>query len=100
MTTSAQVLRHRAAGDRPPGPPDVAGWHAMPAPCVLILSAAIGEGHDLPARFLAAGLETAGARARVEDGLNAMGPFLEGLALSGSPFASRWGGLLFDLEYV
>jgi UDP-N-acetylglucosamine:LPS N-acetylglucosamine transferase len=72
----------------------------MAAPRVLILSAAIGEGHDLPARFLAAGLETAGADARIEDGLHAMGPFLEGLAMSASPFASRWGGLLFDFEYV
>jgi len=67
---------------------------------VLILSAAIGEGHDLPARFLAAGLDEAGARAEVADGLHAMGPFLERLALSGSPFASRWGGYMFDVEYA
>jgi UDP-N-acetylglucosamine:LPS N-acetylglucosamine transferase len=72
----------------------------MPAPRVLILSAAIGEGHDLPARFLAAGLQDAGAVARVEDGLRAMGPFLERLAMSGSPFHSWWGGHLFDVEYV
>jgi processive 1,2-diacylglycerol beta-glucosyltransferase len=72
----------------------------MARPRVLILSAAIGEGHDLPARFLAAGLERAGTEARIEDGLNAMGPFLEGLALTASPFTLRWGGLLFDLEYV
>ena len=72
----------------------------MAAPRVLILSAAIGEGHDLPARFLAAGLEAAGADARIEDGLHAMGPFLEGLAISGSPFESRWGGMLFDVEHV
>jgi processive 1,2-diacylglycerol beta-glucosyltransferase len=72
----------------------------MAAPRVLILSAAIGEGHDLPARFLAAGLATAGAHARIEDGLRAMGPFLERLALSGSPFGCRWGGGLFDVEHV
>ena len=72
----------------------------MAAPRVLILSAAIGEGHDLPARFLAAGLESAGARAIVADGLHAMGPFLERLALSGSPFHSPWGGYLFDVEYA
>jgi UDP-N-acetylglucosamine:LPS N-acetylglucosamine transferase len=72
----------------------------MAAPRVLILSAAIGEGHDLPARFLAGGLETAGAETRIEDGLHAMGPFLEGLAFSGSPFESRWGGLLFDVEHA
>jgi processive 1,2-diacylglycerol beta-glucosyltransferase len=72
----------------------------MAAPRVLILSAAIGEGHDLPARFLAAGLEAAGAEARIEDGLKAMGPFLDGLAFSASPFESRWGGVLFDLEHA
>src|SRR5919199_5506927 len=72
----------------------------MAAPRVLLLSAAIGEGHDLPARFLAAGLEAAGARAEIADGLHAMGPFLERLALSGSPFHSRWGGYLFDAEYA
>jgi hypothetical protein len=72
----------------------------MAAARVLILSAAIGEGHDLPARFLAAGLEAAGARAEVADGLHAMGPFLERLALSGSPFHSRWGGYVFDVEYA
>jgi len=67
---------------------------------VLILSAAIGEGHDLPARILAADLEAAGAAARIEDGLHAMGPFLERLGLSGSPFQSAWGGRLFDAEYA
>jgi processive 1,2-diacylglycerol beta-glucosyltransferase len=67
---------------------------------VLVLSAAIGEGHDLPARFLATGLEAAGARAEIADGLHAMGPFLERLALSGSPFGSRWGGYVFDAEYA
>jgi processive 1,2-diacylglycerol beta-glucosyltransferase len=78
----------------------MAGRAVTAPPRVLVLSAAIGEGHDLPARFLAAGLQRAGAAARIADGLNAMGPFLEGLALSGSPFASRWGGLLFDVEYA
>jgi UDP-N-acetylglucosamine:LPS N-acetylglucosamine transferase len=70
------------------------------APRVLILSAAIGEGHDLPARFLADGLEGAGAQPQIRDGLKAMGPFLEALALSGSPFQSRWGGVLFDVEHA
>jgi processive 1,2-diacylglycerol beta-glucosyltransferase len=72
----------------------------MPEPHVLILSAAIGEGHDLPARILAADFEAAGAAARIEDGLQAMGPFLERLGVSGSPFQSAWGGRLFDVEYV
>ena len=62
----------------------------MAASRVLILSAAIGEGHDLPARFLAAGLEAAGARADIADGLHAMGPFLERpLAFRGPPRRQR-----------
>ena len=72
----------------------------MPPTRVLILSAAIGEGHDLPARILAADLAASGADARIEDGLHAMGPFLERIGLSGSPFPSAWGGRVFDVEYA
>ena len=47
----------------------------MDAPRVLILSASIGEGHDLPARVIADGLrgERPGVHVRIEDGLLAMG---------------------------
>src|SRR5436190_11259968 len=45
------------------------------APRVLILTASVGEGHDLPARMLAAGLRGADPAVEVvvEDGLQAMG---------------------------
>jgi processive 1,2-diacylglycerol beta-glucosyltransferase len=68
---------------------------------VLIVSAAIGEGHDLPARVLADDIraESPGTEVVIADGLAAMGWGLDSLAQKGSPFFSRWGNLLFDLEY-
>ena len=68
---------------------------------ILVLSAAIGEGHDLPARCLAAGLrdESPDAELRIVDGLAAMSGFLERLAMSGSGFESAWGNRLFDVEH-
>jgi processive 1,2-diacylglycerol beta-glucosyltransferase len=71
------------------------------APRVLILTASIGEGHDLPARVLADGLvrERPEVHVRIEDGLRAMGRPFERLAEAGSQFDSRMGDLLFDVEY-
>ena len=70
-------------------------------PRVLVLSAAIGEGHDLPARFLADGLraEAPGAEVRIVDGLAAMSELLERIAMGGSAFESAWGNRLFDVEH-
>ncbi len=69
---------------------------------VLILSAAIGEGHDLPARILARELldREPDAHVVMEDGLRAMGPFLERLAMAGSAFDSRLGNVAFDVNYA
>jgi processive 1,2-diacylglycerol beta-glucosyltransferase len=71
------------------------------SPSILIFSAAIGEGHDLPARALANGLAAAapGARVRIEDGLDAMGRVLRRVLIGGSPFHSRLGNRLFELEH-
>jgi UDP-N-acetylglucosamine:LPS N-acetylglucosamine transferase len=68
---------------------------------VLILSAGIGEGHDLPARWLAAGLaqEAPGVEVAIADGLAAMGPVVERVVMGGSAFHSRLGNLLFDVEH-
>src|SRR5690349_14744365 len=68
---------------------------------VLILSAGIGEGHDLPARWLAAGLaeEAPGVPVKIEDGLAAMGRIPEWIAMSGSAFHSRIGNVMFDIEH-
>jgi processive 1,2-diacylglycerol beta-glucosyltransferase len=73
----------------------------QPSGRVLILSASIGEGHDLPARLLAADIraEAPGTEAPIVDGLAAMGRLLETLAMKGSPLFSPWGNRLFDLEY-
>ncbi|HEY3189766.1 MAG TPA: glycosyltransferase [Solirubrobacteraceae bacterium] len=68
---------------------------------VLVLSAAIGEGHDLPARWLAAGLaeEDPAVEVEIADGLAAMGAFAERVVLGGSSFESVWGNWLFDLTH-
>jgi processive 1,2-diacylglycerol beta-glucosyltransferase len=68
---------------------------------VLILSAGIGEGHDLPARWLAQGLaeEAPEVPAKIEDGLAAMGSLPERIVMGGSAFESHIGNVLFDVEH-
>jgi processive 1,2-diacylglycerol beta-glucosyltransferase len=70
-------------------------------PRVLIVSAAIGEGHDLPARELAAGIRAQAPAAHVPivDGLAEMGPFVTWVITSSSHYASAWESRLFDLAY-
>ena len=72
------------------------------APRVLILTAAIGEGHDLPAQVLADGILELepGARVEIVDALAAVGGLTERVALDGSRFHSAWGNRLFDLEFA
>lgn len=72
-----------------------------PPPRVLILTAAIGAGHDAPARRLEEGLRERAPDARVvvEDGLRAMGRVLERAILGGSDFHTAWGNLMFELSY-
>jgi processive 1,2-diacylglycerol beta-glucosyltransferase len=73
----------------------------MNEPGVLILSAGIGEGHDLPARWLAAGLaeEAPGLPVQIEDGLKTMGRLPERIIMNGSAFESRIGNVMFDVEH-
>jgi UDP-N-acetylglucosamine:LPS N-acetylglucosamine transferase len=61
---------------------------------VLVFTASIGEGHDLPARELAAGLRERGAEVTVADTLKAMGPLIERIVVGGS------NALLFELSYL
>jgi UDP-glucose 4-epimerase len=70
-------------------------------PKVLVLSADIGEGHDLPARIIKADLEAEIPEARVEvdNGLEAMGRLISGVARGGSRFTFRWANWLFDIQY-
>jgi UDP-N-acetylglucosamine:LPS N-acetylglucosamine transferase len=70
-------------------------------PRILILTASIGEGHDLPARVLAEGIAEAepGAEVEIADFLAICGGFIRRLVIEGSPFHSRIGLKLFDFEY-
>jgi processive 1,2-diacylglycerol beta-glucosyltransferase len=72
------------------------------APRVLVVSASIGEGHDLPARFIAADLlaRRPDAVAPIVDGLRAAGPLAERIIIGGSAFHSDLGNVLYDLEYA
>jgi UDP-N-acetylglucosamine:LPS N-acetylglucosamine transferase len=76
--------------------------HRPAAPRVLVVSASIGEGHDLPARFIADGLlaRRPDAVAPIEDGLRAAGRLPERIVLGGSAFHSRLGNVLYDAEYA
>jgi UDP-N-acetylglucosamine:LPS N-acetylglucosamine transferase len=73
----------------------------MASPRILILSASIGEGHDLPARVLAAGIANEDPTAAVEiaDALEMVSPAIRNVLVGGSQFHSVWGNRMFDLEY-
>jgi processive 1,2-diacylglycerol beta-glucosyltransferase len=68
---------------------------------VLIFSASIGEGHDLPARVLAEGIEreAPGAEIEIVDSLAVVGWITRRLVMDSSRFHSKWGSRLFDLSY-
>ena len=70
-------------------------------PRVLVLSADIGEGHDLPARIIKADLEAEIPQARVEiaNGLEAMGRLVAAVVRGGSKVTFRWMPWLFDVQY-
>ena len=70
-------------------------------PRVLIVTADIGAGHDLPARLLADGLRAArpGAEVTVVDGLVEMGPVVLAVIRKGSETILQWLRPLFDLQY-
>jgi UDP-glucose 4-epimerase len=70
-------------------------------PRVLVLTADIGEGHDLPARMIKAEVEgeIPGAEVEIADGLKAMGRILTAVVRGGSKVTFRWMPWLFDLQY-
>src|SRR5689334_963695 len=81
------------------GPVEVVAMAAFPpAPRVLVVSASIGEGHDLPARFIVEGLRARRPEvvAPIVDGLRACGPLVERIIMGGSAFHSRLGNVLYD----
>ncbi len=70
-------------------------------PRVLVLTADIGEGHDLPARMIKDDVEREipGASVDIVDGLKAMGRISSSVARDGSRFTFRWMPWMFDLQY-
>jgi UDP-glucose 4-epimerase len=70
-------------------------------PRVLVLTADIGEGHDLPARMIKEDVEREipGTTVEIVDGLQAMGRIASAVVRDGSRFTFRWMPWLFDLQY-
>ena len=79
----------------------MSGERRLGAPRILIVSADIGAGHDLPARLLADGLRAAhpGAEVTVVDGLVEMGPLVLAVVRSGSETILQRLRPLFELQY-
>jgi processive 1,2-diacylglycerol beta-glucosyltransferase len=77
--------------------------NAVP-PRVLIFTAGVGEGHDLPARVLADGLhrEDPSVETSIVDALPVMGPLLERVAEDAmrTTFGVGRMGWAFDLQYL
>ena len=71
---------------------------------VLVLTAGVGEGHDLPARVIAAGVRERRPEAQVEvvDVLDVMGPLLHRVAEDDMrrTFGAGRMNWLFDLQYL
>ncbi|MGB7588016.1 MAG: NAD-dependent epimerase/dehydratase family protein, partial [Solirubrobacterales bacterium] len=70
-------------------------------PRVLILTADIGEGHDLPARIIKADVEEEipGAEVEIVNGLEAMGRIVSAIVRGGSRVTFRWMPWIFDIQY-
>ncbi|MBV8713115.1 MAG: NAD-dependent epimerase/dehydratase family protein, partial [Solirubrobacterales bacterium] len=93
----ARAAECEAASVIPAGEPDA---ESRPRH-VLIISADIGEGHDLPARAVAREFrdEDPDAVVSIVNGLPAMGWFLTKLLRENSEFMFRWVPWLFDFQY-
>ncbi len=68
---------------------------------ILIVSADIGEGHDLPARAVAREFkhEDPNALISIVNGLPAMGPIMTKVLRENSSFMFKWLPWLFDFQY-
>ena len=94
---AARAAESEAASVIPAGEPDAESRPRQ----ILIISADIGEGHDLPARAVAREFrdEDPDANISIVNGLPAMGWFLTKLLRENSEFMFRWVPWLFDLQY-
>jgi UDP-glucose 4-epimerase len=88
---------HDAASVIPAGEPDAESRPRQ----VLIISADIGEGHDLPARAVAREFkdEDPDAHVSIVNGLPAMGVVLTRILRENSAFMFRWVPWWFDFQY-
>ena len=95
---AAAECEERAAAVIPAGEPDAESKPRQ----VLIISADIGEGHDLPARAVAREFrdEDPDAQVSIVNGLPAMGPVLTKVLRENSAFMFQWLPWLFDLQYT
>ncbi len=94
---AASERRRLAADVIPAGEPDAESRPRQ----ILIISADIGEGHDLPARAVSREFrdEDPDAQVSIVNGLPAMGPVLTKVLRENSAFMFRWVPWLFDLQY-
>jgi UDP-glucose 4-epimerase len=95
---AAQAAAREQAAVLPAGEPDTEAR----ARKVLIISADIGEGHDLPARAVMREFhdEDPDTQVSIVNGLPAMGPLLTRTLRENSQFMFRWLPWLFDLQYM
>jgi UDP-glucose 4-epimerase len=98
--------RREQAAKKPGGLPDPLALAGTPEPeaCprkILIVSADIGEGHDLPARAIAREFkeEDPDAFVAVVNGLPAMGSLATAVLRDNSAFLFRWAPWMFDIQY-
>jgi UDP-N-acetylglucosamine:LPS N-acetylglucosamine transferase len=68
-------------------------------PRVLIFTASIGAGHDLPAEVLATALRAEGARVEIVDFLAIAGPVARAIVGGASSLETRAGNIAFDAGY-
>ena len=94
---AARAAECQAASVIPAGEPDAESRPRQ----ILIISADIGEGHDLPARAVAREFrdEDPDANIAIVNGLPAMGWFLTKLLRDNSAFMFRWVPWWFDFQY-
>jgi processive 1,2-diacylglycerol beta-glucosyltransferase len=95
--SQVEAAKEKDAAVIPAGEPDA---EAKPRQ-VLIISADIGEGHDLPARAVAREFkdEDPDAQVSIVNGLPAMGPILTKVLRENSAFMFTFVPWLFDLQY-
>jgi len=93
----ARAAAREEAAVIPAGEPDAESKPRQ----ILIISADIGEGHDLPARAVAREFkdEDPDAQVSIVNGLPAMGPILTKVLRENSAFMFQWLPWLFDAQY-